>query len=62
MIKSICIEKIFTELDFYDRFAAVANAGFKHMEIGCWCNRDVDRMAEELQKHGLTMTTRSGGS
>lgn len=59
MIKSICIEKIFTELDFYDRFAAVADAGFTHMEIGCWCNRDVDRMAEELQKNGLTMTTLS---
>jgi len=59
MIKSICIEKIFTELDFYDRFKAVADAGFTHMEIGCWCNRDVDRMAEELQKNGLTMTTLS---
>ena len=32
MEKSACIEMIFTELDFYDRFFAAKKAGFKSIE------------------------------
>ena len=31
MKKSICIEKIFLEYDFYERFAKVAEAGFQYV-------------------------------
>jgi hydroxypyruvate isomerase len=60
MRKSICIEKIFLEHDFYDRFACVAKAGFTYLEFGCWCNRDLDRIKRETDKYGLTITNLSG--
>lgn len=57
MKKSICIEKIFLEHDFYDRFAKVAEAGFQYVEFGYWPGRDIDRIKAECDKHGLTVTT-----
>lgn len=57
MKKSICIEKIFLEYDFYDRFAKVAEAGFTYVEFGYWLGRDIDRIKAECDKYGLTVTT-----
>ncbi|MGN1007421.1 MAG: TIM barrel protein, partial [Butyricicoccus sp.] len=57
MKKSICIEKIFLEYDFYDRFAKVAEAGFEYVEFGYWLGRDIDRIKAECDKYGLTVTT-----
>ena len=57
MKKSICIEKIFLEYDFYDRFAKVAEAGFQYVEFGYWPGRDIDRIKAACDKHGLTVTT-----
>ena len=57
MKKSICIEKIFLEYDFYDRFAKVAEAGFQYVEFGYWLGRDIDRIKAECDKYGLTVTT-----
>ena len=57
MKKSICVEKIFLEHDFYDRFAKVAEAGFKYVEFGYWLGRDIDRIKAECDKYGLTVTT-----
>lgn len=56
MKKSICIEKIFLEYDFYDRFAKVAEAGFQYVEFGYWPGRDIARIKSECTKHGLTVT------
>ena len=44
MDKSICIEKIFTEVDFYDRFAEVAKEGFSHVEFWSWSTKDLGRV------------------
>lgn len=60
MIKSICIEKIFTEVDFYDRFAEAAKAGFSHVEFWSWSTKDLDRVMAELDKHGLSVASISG--
>ena len=57
MKKSICIEKIFLEYDFYARFAKVAEAGFQYVEFGYWPGRDISRIKAECDKHGLTVTT-----
>lgn len=56
MKKSICIEKIFLEHDFYDRFAKVAEAGFPYVEFGYWPGRDMDRVRRLCCEYGLTVT------
>ena len=45
---------LWNELDFMDRFAAAAKAGFKGVEYLFPYDYDKDRIAEQLQKHGLT--------
>lgn len=43
MKKSICIEKLFVDLPFYDRFAKVREAGFDYIEFGSWEQHDVKK-------------------
>lgn len=60
MKKSICIEKIFLEVDFYDRFKCVADAGFSHVEFWNWHDKDLARVASLCQSLGLTVASISG--
>ena len=60
MDKSICIEKIFTEVDFYDRFAEVAKEGFSHVEFWSWSTKDLGRVTAELRAHNLSVASISG--
>ena len=57
MQKSICIEKIFTEVDFYDRFAEVAKEGFSHVEFWSWSTKDLGRVTAELRAHNLSVAS-----
>jgi len=45
---------LWNELDFLDRFAAAAKAGFTGVEYLFPYDHDMNRLAEELQKHNLT--------
>src|SRR5262245_20833756 len=45
---------LWNELDFLDRFAAAARAGFKGVEYLFPYEHDKGRLSAELQKHGLT--------
>ena len=45
---------LWSELDFMDRFAAAAKAGFKGVEYLFPYDYPADRIAGELRKHGLT--------
>ena len=45
---------LWNELDFMDRFAAAAKAGFAGVEYLFPYDHDKNRIAAELQKHGLT--------
>src|SRR6185436_6174569 len=45
---------LWSELDFMDRFAAAANAGFKGVEYLFPYDYPADRIAEQLKKHRLT--------
>jgi hydroxypyruvate isomerase len=46
---------LFTELDFFDRFAAAAAAGFRGVEYQLPYAYDKQRIAGELREHGLDM-------
>ncbi|MCI8387767.1 MAG: TIM barrel protein [Clostridiales bacterium] len=57
MIKlSACIDMLFTELDFYDRFKATKEAGLDAVEFWNFNNRDLARVREECDKNGLTLS------
>lgn len=60
MKKSICIEKIFLEAPFYDRFKLVRGAGFDYAEFWTWEDRDLDRVRGLLKEYGLTLASISG--
>lgn len=53
---SACIDKLFGEIDFYDRFKAVKEAGLDAVEFWNFNNRDLARVREECAKNGLTLT------
>ena len=46
---------LFTELDFADRFAAAADAGFEAVEILFPYEHPADQVAEQLTSHGLEL-------
>lgn len=60
MKKSICIEKIFLEVPFYERFQRVKEAGFEYVEFWTWEDKDVDRVADLVRKHELKVASISG--
>lgn len=60
MKKSICIEKIFLEVSFYERFKCVKDAGFEYVEFWTWEDKDVDRVIALLGEHNLKVASISG--
>jgi len=50
---SVCIEMVFGEVDFYDRPAKVAQAGFKAVEFWGTGNKDLDRLRVACQEAGV---------
>lgn len=52
---SACIDMLFREIDFYDRFAAAKAAGLDAVEFWGFANKDLARVREQLDKHSLTL-------
>ena len=60
MKKSICIEKIFLEVPFYERFKLVKDAGFDYVEFWTWEEKDLDKVVALLKEHHLQVASISG--
>lgn len=60
MKKSICIETIFTEVGFYERFEKVAQSGFKDVEFWGWEGKDISKIKELCKKYNLKIASFSG--
>jgi hydroxypyruvate isomerase len=60
MEKSACIEMIFTEFDFYDRFAVAKKAGFKYVEFWTWDDKDLDKIVSACKENDLNIASISG--
>lgn len=61
---SSCIDIMFTDIDFYDRFAKAKEGGVTAVEFWSWPNKDIQRVKEELEKNELdfaafTMSSRN---
>lgn len=60
MKKSICIETIFTEVPFEERFKLVKEAGFEYVEFWSWEDKNVEKIKELCDKYNLKVASFSG--
>lgn len=60
MKSSICIETIFTEYPFYERFDRAKNAGFDFVEFWSWDDKDIDRIKAVCSELELGVASFSG--
>ncbi len=44
---SVCIDMMFSHLDFFDRFEAVKNCGLNTVEFWKWSNKDIDSIVKK---------------
>lgn len=51
--KCACIETLFTELPWEQRFQAAKNAGFSHVEFWDWRNKDLDEISALAADSGI---------
>ena len=60
MKKSICIETIFTEVPFEERFELAKIAGFEYVEFWSWEDKNLEKIKELTEKYGLKIASFSG--
>lgn len=60
MKKSLCIEMVFTELDFYKRFEAAKLAGFDYVEFWSWDDKNLDKIKDLCEVYNLKIASFSG--
>lgn len=58
--KCACIDPMYSELDFYDRFQAAKNDGFYAVEFWDWRNKDLARVKAEAEKAGIVISGFNG--
>lgn len=58
--RSACIEPMYSELDFYDRFMAAKKDGFAYVEFWGWTDKDLDRVKAEAQNAGIGISGFNG--
>lgn len=60
MKKSVCIEMLFTEVAFEDRFHLTKESGFDYIEFWSWQDKDIQKIRELCQVHDLKIASFSG--
>lgn len=60
MKKSVCIETIFTEVPFEERFKLVEESGFRYIEFWSWEDKNIKKIKELCNKHNLKIASFSG--
>ena len=58
--KCACIDTLYTELDWLDRFQAAKNDGFEAVEFWDWRIRDLDATREAAKKAGIAISGFNG--
>ncbi len=48
---SVCIDMMFSQLDFYDKFKAVKKCGIDTVEFWKWTNKDIDKVLLLLKEN-----------
>jgi hydroxypyruvate isomerase len=60
MKKSVCIEMLFTEVPFVDRFGLAKESGFDYIEFWSWKEKDIQKIKELCQVYDLKIASFSG--
>ncbi len=53
---SVCIDMMFANIDFMDKFEPVKQAGINTVEFWKWTNKDVDAVCEALKKNDMNLS------
>ena len=60
MKRSICIETLFTEVPFEDRFRLTRESGFEYVEFWSWKDKDIQKIKELCEMYELKIASFSG--
>ncbi|SFL86218.1 TIM barrel protein [Pelosinus propionicus] len=60
MKKSACIEMMFTEVPFEERFTLAKEAGFQHIEFWSWKDKDITKIKSLCESCKLNVASFSG--
>lgn len=58
--KCACIEPMYAEIPFYDRFKAARDDGFDAVEFWSWTDKDLDRVAAAAAEAGIAISGFNG--
>ncbi len=56
MVYSACMEMLFGDRDFYDRFELAKQSGIQAVEFWKWSNKDIERIKSKLKEWGLSVS------
>jgi hydroxypyruvate isomerase len=59
-LKSACIDALFCEIPFLERFQAAKNAGFDFVEFWNWEDKDLDALKEAADQAGIPISGFNG--
>ena len=51
--RTACVESLYTEIPFYDRFKAAADDGFDYVEFWNWPDKDIEKIKEAAEAAGI---------
>lgn len=60
MIYSICLELMFSEVPFYERFRKAKEAGFDAVAFWGWQDKELSKIKDECMKYDLSVTNFNG--
>ena len=60
MKKSVCIEMLFSEVPFDDRFGLAKESGFDYIEFWSWKDKDIQKIKELCRANDLKIASFSG--
>ena len=60
MKKSVCIEMLFGEVPFEDRFGMAKESGFEYIEFWSWQDKDIQKIKERCRANDLKIASFSG--
>ena len=58
--RSACIEPMYSEIPFLDRFQAAKNDGFEYVEFWSWTDKDLDAVKAAAEKAGIGVSGFNG--
>ena len=58
--RSACIEPMYSEIPFLDRFQAAKDDGFEYVEFWSWTDKDLDAVKAAAEKAGIGISGFNG--